>query len=208
MLSTLESYLKKLPNGKAEITSERISLLDEMATYIAQKKRAESPVKLVFICTHNSRRSHMSQIWAATLAYYFGVDGIETYSGGTEVTAMNIRVVNALHKAGFAVINPGGSNPHYAVNFDREAATLMCYSKTYDAPENPDKDFAAIMTCDHADETCPFIPGADKRFSLYYSDPKEADDTPWEADRYEERLYQIGAEMYYLMEKVKLELND
>lgn len=149
----------------------------------------------------------MSQIWASTLVHHFGLTGIVNYSGGTEVTAMNIRVVNALHRAGFGVIAAGGNNPQYEVVFSPEAIPVVCYSKTYDAPENPSEDFAAVMTCSGADDACPTVLGADARFSLYYEDPKEADDTPWEAERYEERLKQIGAEMYYLLKQVKGEID-
>lgn len=207
MTSTLESYIRGLSTNSSTIPDKRISLLDEIGEYIISQIKAANTVKLVFICTHNSRRSHLAQIWAATLAHHFGIKGVETYSGGTEVTAFNIRAVNALHQAGFGVINPKGDNPRYAVNFHREAQTLIAYSKVYNSQENPQSDFAALMTCSEADESCPFISGADVRFSLYYEDPKEADDTPWEGERYEERLKQIGTEIYYLMEKVKHEIN-
>lgn len=202
MNQALANYTKKLPEEMGKISQERKSLLDELKSYIVSKKNSNQAVSLVFICTHNSRRSHMAQIWASTVAYHFGIDGIATYSGGTEVTAMNIRVVNALHKAGFGVISPGGTNPKYEVVYSPEAIPVICYSKKYDAPENPTIDFAAVMTCTGADTACPVVLGADLRFSLYYEDPKEADDTPWEAERYEERLKQIGVEMYYLMSEV------
>jgi arsenate reductase (thioredoxin) len=202
MNQALANYIKKFEGEQINIAAERKQLLERMATYISDKKKAHQVVSLVFICTHNSRRSHLSQIWASTLAHHFGIDGIVTYSGGTEVTAFNIRAVNALHKAGFGVISPGGSNPKYEVSFSPEAIPLVCYSKTYDCEENPKRDFAAVMTCTGADDACPIVSGADARFSLYYNDPKEADDTPWEAERYEERLLQIGSEIYLLMKEV------
>ena len=206
MNQALANYIKNLPNELSKISPERGNLLDEMAAYIVNTKRANKAVLLVFICTHNSRRSHISQIWASTLAHHFGIDGIATYSGGTEVTAMNIRVVNALHKAGFGVISSGGTNPKYEVVYSPEAIPVVCYSKTYDAPENPQANFAAVMTCTGADDACPVVFGAESRFALYYEDPKEADDTPWEAERYEERLKQIGGEIYYLMSEVAKQL--
>ncbi|MFY0599168.1 MAG: protein-tyrosine-phosphatase [Cyclobacteriaceae bacterium] len=208
MIPTLEKYIQTLPEGISSISPERIDLLNEIADYILAKKKSNQTVKMVFICTHNSRRSHLSQIWAATLAHQFSISNIDTFSGGTEVTALNIRAVNALHRAGFNVISSGGDNPKYQVGFDQDAKPMLCYSKTYDAPENPKSDFAALMTCDHADENCPLVSGSDARFSLYYSDPKEADDTPWEAERYEERLKQIGTEIYYLMQTVKTKIDE
>lgn len=206
MNQALTNYIKLLPNEHTQISSERVHLLQEMAHYIVDLKKSNKAVSLNFICTHNSRRSHMSQIWAATMAHHFGITGIVTYSGGTEATAMNIRVVNALHKAGFGVIASGGGNPKYEVIFSAEAIPLVCYSKTYDTPENPQKNFAAVMTCTGADDACPVVLGSDARFALYYEDPKEADDTPWEAERYEERLKQIGSEMHYLMSEVSKKL--
>lgn len=207
MTSALESYIRQLAQSTSTIPNERVNLLEEIASYIAYQHKEGRPINLVFICTHNSRRSHLSQIWAATLAFHFDIDGVDTYSGGTEATAFNIRAVNALHKAGFGVINPGGTNPHYAVNFHREAKTLIAYSKVYDAPENPKTGFAALMTCSEADEACPIVLGADVKYALLYDDPKEADDTPWEADAYEERLKQIGTEIYYLMKQAKAKID-
>lgn len=202
MNQALTNYIKKLSHLQSKISSERIPLLDEIADYIITTKKAKKAVYLVFIGTHNSRRSHMSQIWASTLAHHFDVKDIVTYSGGTVVTAMDIRVVNALHKAGFGVLGSGGQNPRYEVVYSPETIPLVCYSKAYDSPENPTENFAAVLTCKETEEACPLLIGANALFLLHYNDPKEADDTPWEADRYEECLLQIGAEMYYLMAKV------
>ncbi|WP_258103066.1 low molecular weight phosphatase family protein [Marinoscillum sp. MHG1-6] len=200
MNAQISAYIQEFELLIGLIDPKRKQLLDEIAGEIASRS---SKAKLNFICTHNSRRSHMSQIWAATYADYFGLSEIETFSGGTEVTAMNVRVVNALLKAGFSVVDPRGTNPKYEVAFDRNRPPIICYSKVYDAPENPQSHFIALMTCSEADESCPNIPNADKRYPLYYNDPKEADDTPWEGERYEERLKQIGVELYYLFSKIK-----
>ncbi len=59
------------------------------------------------------------------------------------------------------------------------------------------------MTCSDADENCPFIPGAEFRLPLTYEDPKEADDTPYEESRYDERVRQIGVEMMYVFQQLK-----
>lgn len=72
----------------AAISSERIQLLDEMATYLRAKMKQREEIRLNFICTHNSRRSQFSQIWAQTAAAYHGIDA-NCYSGGIEVTAFN-----------------------------------------------------------------------------------------------------------------------
>jgi len=198
---TLQAYVDKLLQESNLIPEKRQRELEQLADYIQKKEAENAPIKLNFICTHNSRRSHISQIWAAAAAHYFGLENVETFSGGTEATAFNPRAVAAMQRAGFQIENPGGDNPHYQVTFAEKAAPLECFSKTYDDAFNPQKDFAAIMTCSHADENCPFIPGAAFRLSLPYDDPKEADDTPQEVERYDERVHQIGRELFFAMQK-------
>jgi arsenate reductase len=128
--------------------------------------------------------------------------GVESYSGGTEVTAFNPRAVAALARAGFQIEDPGGENPHYRVRYAPEAPALACFSKVYDDPANPEADFAAVMTCAQAEAACPFIPGA-TRIALPYQDPKEADGTPAEGARYDERVRQIGGELIYAMARMR-----
>lgn len=199
----LEAYLASFPEEFSSISEERKEKLRQLAGYIRKKISQGQPAALNFICTHNSRRSHLAQIWAATAAHYFGLEKISTYSGGTEATAFNPRAVAALERAGFQIENPGGNNPHYRVSFVPDSPPLECFSKTFDDPFNPQRDFAAIMTCSDADENCPFVPGADWRLALTYADPKEADGTPEETARYDERVRQIGREICYAIQLVK-----
>jgi arsenate reductase len=183
------------------ITSERKALLEEMAEYLREKLRTGQEIRLNFICTHNSRRSQFSQIWAQTAAAYYGIEAF-CYSGGVEVTAFNPRAVAAIQRDGFKVVQKEGENPIYYVLFSDDSEPIVTFSKVYDNPINASKNFAAVMTCDHADENCPFIPGAEKRFPLRYEDPKAFDDSPLEETMYIERSHQIGAELFYLFEKV------
>ena len=202
MYPALKNYIEQLKQEKALIPEGRKALLTQLASYIRAKQAEHQTVALNFICTHNSRRSHLSQIWAATAANYYGLDKISTYSGGTEATAFNPRAVAAMERVGFQIENPGGDNPHYLVSFATDVTPLECFSKAFDDPFNPEKGFAAIMTCSDADENCPFIPGVELRLPLTYNDPKEADDTPEEAPRYDERARQIGREIFYAMQLV------
>ncbi|WP_082921688.1 protein-tyrosine-phosphatase [Lewinella sp. 4G2] len=192
----LTQTITQLKSETDLIPPARKQTLERLADYIRQQKQ-RGAVHLNFICTHNSRRSHLAMIWAAVAAAEYGLEGVHTYSGGTEATAFNSRAVAALERIGFRVDKPGGDNPRYAVRFSDEQPALICYSKTFDDPANPIKDFAAIMTCSDADENCPFIPGVDLRLPLTYEDPKTADDTPKEGERYEERAWQIGRELLY-----------
>lgn len=203
MYNELTSYIENVLTHIPDIPEKRKESLNELANYISKKQEKNKTAKLTFICTHNSRRSHLGQIWAATAAAYYELDHIETFSGGTEATAFNPRAVAAIKRAGFQVDNPGGENPHYMVTYADGGEKLECFSKKYDDYFNPQEDFAAIMTCSDADENCPFIPGASFRIPIPYDDPKEADGTDEETARYDERCLQIATEMFYLMSKVK-----
>ena len=200
----LQSYIDRLAGGFSQISAERKALLTILATYI-QRNRNTGPGRclLNFICTHNSRRSQISQIWMATALHYYGIDKVHAYSGGTEVTAFNPRAVAALQRTGFRLEKSEGSNPHYFVRFSDGAKSIDCFSKVYDDAVNPQHDFAAIMTCSEADDNCPFIPGADWRLSLTYRDPKEADDTPLEQSTYDARVEEIGKEIFFAVQLVK-----
>ena len=185
----------------SSIALERKALLEEMAEYLREKLSTGQEIRLNFICTHNSRRSQFSQIWAQTAAAYYGIEAF-CYSGGVEVTAFNPRAVSAIRRDGFKLVQKEGNNPVYFVFYSEEEEPIVAFSKVYDDAINAPKDFAAVMTCDHADENCPFIPGAEKRFPLRYEDPKAFDDSSQEEQMYTERSHQIGAELFYLFEKV------
>jgi len=204
LLPSLVEKAKMFESQAESIPAERKTQLDKLALYIKTQQSSGQASKLVFICTHNSRRSHLSQIWAKTAAEYYGIgSNIEAYSGGTEATAFNPRAVAALERAGFSIEKPVGENPHYMVRFSDQAPALECFSKVYDQAPNPSEGFAAVMTCSQADKNCPSIPGASVRVPIPYEDPKVADGTPDEAKVYDERSAQIASEMFYLMKKVK-----
>ena len=194
----LEQYISRALLDIDKIPDERRRALREVSAFVVAKRRAGQVAELTFICTHNSRRSQMGQVWAAAAAAHFGIDGARTYSGGTEVTAFNPRAVAAMQRAGFVIEDPGGDNPRYRVTFDQVGPVMECFSKTYDDPLNPATGFAAIMTCSDADEACPVINGASLRAPIRYEDPKVADGTPGEALAYDARCLQIATEMLYV----------
>lgn len=179
---------------------ERLTELNALAEWIAEQP-ADTPTELIFICTHNSRRSHMGQIWAQAAAWHHGLDDVRTYSGGTEATAFNPRAVRALRDLGVGIHTPepGAANPTYQVHLQPEQPATTAWSKVYSDPENPQRGFAAVMTCSSADEACPLVFGSDSRFAIPYVDPKAADGTADEATTYRERAEQIGTEMFYVM---------
>ncbi|HET55007.1 MAG TPA: protein-tyrosine-phosphatase [Ignavibacteria bacterium] len=196
--------IEMLGNSFDSISEERKKLLIELSDYIANKLKEEKDVSLTFICTHNSRRSHISQIWAQTAAEYYNLPNIKCYSGGTEATAFNPRAVKAMTKAGFKIEKKDDSdNPVYLVYYSDDRDPIECFSKVYSDEYNPQKDFAAIMTCSDADANCPVVFGAEARFPIRYDDPKEFDGTELEESKYDERVEQIGREMLLLLNIVK-----
>ncbi len=203
LLGDLEQYISSIEDDFENISDERKAELKKLAAYVNAKSAAEQASNFIFICTHNSRRSHMSQLWAQVAAYHYGVDDVHCYSGGTEATAFNPRSVRALRKAGFHIEQTdSSSNPVYMVSYAKNAEALKGFSKKYDDAYNPHENFAAIMTCSHADAACPLVLGADDRIAIPYEDPKVADNTPEEAAKYDERCRQIATEMFYVFSEV------
>lgn len=199
----LQKFLERRTAEFDRIPADRKADLEKIAGHVKSRVEAGEPARLVFVCTHNSRRSQMSQVWAAAAASYYRVGPVESYSGGTEATAFNPRAVAALERAGIQVKKTDdGANPRYAVRFREKDRPLICFSKTYTCPANPKKDFCAVMVCSQADEKCPKVEGASLRIPLSFDDPKIADDTPEETERYDERCAQIAREYLYLFSQV------
>ena len=200
----LEKNIDSLIAEFDSISGARKSLLKELTDFIEARTRKNEKIELVFICTHNSRRSHISQIWAQAAAAYYGIPNLVSYSGGTEATAFNPRAVNAMEKAGFKIHKASNAdNPVYEVSFAAGTNEVIAFSKKFDSPANPNKNFAAVMTCSHADENCPVVHGMEKRISLPYNDPKDYDGTPKEVEKYTERVMEIGKEILYAFSQVK-----
>ena len=204
MFQPIKLYWDKLTNEFNTIPKERQALLKKIANYISIKKASNQAIQLVYICTHNSRRSHFGQIWAQVAANYFNVKNVTTFSGGTEATAFNINAINAIKRVGFDVkpINVD-KNSTYHISFDETKKPTICFSKVYDDAQNPQTNFAAIMTCSDAEENCPFIPGVELRIGTTYDDPKAFDNTPMQDAKYDERCKQIALETLYAFSKVK-----
>lgn len=185
------------------IPETRRASLEVLADFIRANKDNDL-IQLNFICTHNSRRSHLGQIWAQTLAHYHGWRNIRTYSGGTEATALFPKVAETLRNQGFQIESDDSSdNPVYEILYADDARAIEGFSKVYDDPANPKDKFAAVMTCSHADENCPFIPGTDKRISLPFEDPKLFDDSPQQDEKYMERSLQIATELHFVFNQLK-----
>ena len=186
---------------KQNISSLRKVLLTEIIDYIKSKIDNNQEINLNFICTHNSRRSQLSQVWAKVASVYYGIE-INSYSGGVEVTAFNERAIDSLVRSGFSILFENSINPKYEISYSENENPIIAFSKLFDDDFNKADYFAAIMTCSDADENCPYIPKAEKRIPLRYDDPKSHDDTPIESEKYDERSLQIASEMFYIFSQI------
>ncbi|MFY7827247.1 MAG: protein-tyrosine-phosphatase [Flectobacillus sp.] len=204
IFSPIQNLIKESIALFDTISDERKALLSQISSYISAQVTEEQPVKLVYICTHNSRRSHYGQIWAGVAAAYYGIPHVETYSGGTEETAFNERAVAASERLGFNIEKTTeGTNPVYQVYFADDVAPVTAFSKKFDSDANPKAGFCAVMTCNSADKNCPVVFGASARVATPYEDPKAFDGTPEESAMYEARSKQIALETLYVFSLVK-----
>jgi len=204
LLPSLHPYVNEVAHELNAVPRERKVVLDDIASGINAQLEAGKPAYLTFICTHNSRRSHMSQIWAQTAAYYYDLNKVSAYSGGTEVTACNCRTITAMRRVGFDIKDAtAGDNPVYLVKYAEDRPPIRAYSKLYNADANPKQDFIALMTCSSADKSCPVVKGSVARYAIHYADPRLCDDTPTETTAYNERCREIAREMFYIMSEVR-----
>lgn len=195
---TLNSFIQDVLKEFEAIPAERKAELKKLSSYISERKKVGRPIDLTFICTHNSRRSHIAQILAQTAAAYYNIPHVTCYSGGTEITAFNPNAVAALINCGFKIEKTTEqSNPVYKVYYSNQSVAIIAFSKKYNDSPNPAKLFGAVMTCSEADESCPIVYGADGRFKLPYEDPKLSDGKPEQDTVYLERCKEIGVEMFY-----------
>ena len=202
MFPQLTKTIKEL--NVSSILEDRKQILQSLIDYIRQKVESSDSINLNFICTHNSRRSHLSQIWAQTMASFYNIKNVHCYSGGTEATAMFPMVAKTLSNQGFLVKSLSeGKNPVYSIKFSENEHPVICFSKTFDDEFNPKSEFAAIMTCSHADENCPVVLGCEKRIPMTFEDPKAFDGSPQQAEKYLERSLQIATELKYVFSKIQ-----
>lgn len=202
MFQNLSSTIQTVSDISVPI--ERKEVLQPLIDFIQSKVASHEEIRLNFICTHNSRRSHLSQIWAQTMAFHFRISNVFCYSGGTEATAMFPKVGDTLQHQGFAIQKlSAAENPVYAVQFDENQHPIICFSKTYFDDFNPKSNFGAIMTCNNADEGCPMVFGAEARFPIKYDDPKVFDGTDFMDEKYAERSLQIASELYFVFSQIR-----
>ena len=168
------------------ISNERKKILQPLIDFIQTKTDKNQEIRLNFICTHNSRRSHFSQVWA------------------TEATALFPMVTETLLNSGFHIQKTSeDKNPVYSIKYASNEHPIIGFSKKFDDDFNPISEFAAIMTCSQADEGCPIVSGAEQRFPITFEDPKAFDNSPQQAEKYKERSLQIATDLMHVFTQIK-----
>jgi arsenate reductase len=201
LFQEIEKLIKVL--NPESISNQRKDVLKPLSEFIQSKVLNNQEIRINFICTHNSRRSHLSQVWAQTMANYFNIKNVFCYSGGTEATALFPMVAETLQNSGFQINTISKKeNPVYSIKYAANEQPIIGFSKKLDDDFNPKSEFAAIMTCSQADGGCPFISGAEKRIPITFEDPKAFDNTPQQAEKYNERSLQIATELFYVFSQI------
>jgi arsenate reductase len=203
LLAPLRQYLAARAEEFAFIPTDRLALLERFAAAIRARLDAGQPARVVAVCTHNSRRSFMAQLWLAAAGVHRGVD-VRAYSAGTESTAFNPRAVASLRRAGFDIEQAtDDANPTYLARLAPALPPVVCFSKAVGADPLPREGMLALLVCTEADGACPTVPGAAARFPIPFEDPKAFDATPREAAAYDERCAQIAREMLYAVTRAR-----
>lgn len=203
MYTTLNGTINTILTQR-KIAEGRDEALQPLVNFIQIKVEQFEPIALNFICTHNSRRSHLSQIWAQVAAAYYSIPNVNCYSGGTEETSLFTKIVETLAGQGFSIVKLAAiQNPIYAIKYDAHAQPIVGFSKKYDHPFNPTENFAAILTCCSADQSCPSVAGAASRIPITYDDPKLSDGTAQQDETYRHRSLEIATEMFYVFSRIK-----
>ena len=113
---------------------------------------ADAPIRVLFVCTHNSARS---QIAEALLQRDGGAD-FEVHSAGTEVSRVNPYAIRVLEDAGI----------------DWRDARSKSVTEFLGQPFD-----YVITVCDRAREACPVFPGATNTRHWGLDDPSEVEGT-------------------------------
>ncbi|MBT8205853.1 MAG: protein-tyrosine-phosphatase [Eudoraea sp.] len=202
LFSEIVAFIQEL--NPQTISDERKAVLQPLSDFIQSKVSNQQEIRINFICTHNSRRSHLSQVWAQTIASYFNINNVFCYSGGTEATALFPMAVETLQNSGFQIKTISkNENPIYSIKYGENKHPIIGFSKKLADDFNPKSEFVAVMTCDSANEACPIVPGAEKRIPIMFEDPKAFDNTPQQAEKYKERSLQIATELMYIFSQIK-----
>jgi hypothetical protein len=201
----LMSYCSSLPDEFINVPDSTEEKLKEAGTYIINRLNNGQVTSISFVCEHNSRKSHLGQIWTLMATQYYQLDNVKCYSGGTTPTYVNLRIIKALENTGFKISEKGiaGKGPLYYLDYGKSSRGFEIFSKRYDHPMNPDTNYLAISLCYNPEECCPISFGADKQLTIPYEDLQTYDNTSLESAKYDEQCRSVARDMFYMMDFVK-----
>lgn len=177
----------------------RKALWDTLTSQLNKKPEVRA---FNFICTHNARRSVLSQCMATALFHQYNIEDYRFFSGGAETTFVHPNTIEALRTIGFRISKiSDGENPVYEASFSENAAPLKLFSKTFDDPSSSQQYFA-ILVCSKGDAACPFIPDAAARVLIPFDDPGNFDGTPKAEEKYLEAASLIAGELHYFVQQL------
>jgi hypothetical protein len=200
----LMSYCQSLQDEFVNVPDSTGKMLKEAGTYIIDHLNSGRETSISFVCEHNSRKSHLGQVWTQMAAQYYGIDSVICYSGGTTPTYVNQRIIKALENTGFQISEKGiaGEGPIYYLNYNKPSQGFEIFSKRYDHAMNPDTNYIAISLCYNPEECCPITGGADEQLTIPYPDLQPYDNTPLETKMYDEQCRMIARDMFFMMNYV------
>jgi arsenate reductase len=155
--SVLATHLEEVRRQRRSLDQVEAELLDLQMTVSAVTRDprrtsvpSDRPIRVLFVCTHNSARSQIAEAMLARL----GGPAFDVHSAGTEVTRVNPLAIRALGEQGI----------------DWSGARSKAIS------EFLDQQFDYVITvCDRARETCPVFPGSLNSLHWGLDDPSEVE---------------------------------
>lgn len=204
----ITSYLERIASA-TPAPSQHAEASEHLAAWIAEQYPLDPSLRVIVVCTGNSRRSILGSTLGNAIAARFGLTRLRFSSGGTDPSAFNPRTINALKEVGFRIEatgesappgKGGESNPRYRVAWSDSEETIE-FSKHFADASNPKRGFAAIMVCAEANAECPVVPGASLRVAMPFDDPKSSDGSPEESAAYAQRRDEIAASLLAVLRK-------
>ncbi len=214
LIPKIKQYADLLSTQFELIEEGHLDGAEQLVAWIVKNYEAGKPLGITIICTGNSRRSMLGATMGNIAATYHGLTNIRFGSGGTEPSAFNPRSIATLKEIGVEIEatgkeaergKTGDRNPIYKVTWGKGLETAE-FSKKYNDPQNAQKDFAAVLVCNEADEACPSVKGASVRIPVMYFDPKAFDNAPFESAKYAERRDDVGRFMLSVMMQARRRL--
>lgn len=190
----VSTFIETLRKASSFLKADRKLLLNKVVEVI---KSHDKEAKVVFVCTHNSRRSQAAELLLHLISEHFKRP-IITESAGTESTAFHGNMVKAFNSFGVNFLKYDLGNPLYI--YQEFGQDKYLYSKRLE--ELDYQNSILITVCGDAKDNCPLILDGLAHLHLGYTDPKSFDGSDDELTGYQGKILEIGAELYYLVKRI------